>query len=245
MSFVPKFQLEVAAKIDSTNAALMGREGAIHGLALLAREQTSGHGRRGRSWDFSPGNLALSLGFEVMPAQSELVPRLSFLAGVALFDSVRALYPKAKALSLKWPNDLLLGTNKVAGLLMEARQSESRLRVVLGVGVNLVAAPANMHATSLLEETGLKYDPQAFAQDFLQRFTNLGSMLPDFSMLRSAWEERALHMGQEIFYGDRDQPNSMRKAVALRLLDSGALCVKDLLDGEERALLSEDTSLRI
>lgn len=244
MSYLPEFQLEIVAEVSSTNAALLALSSGIHGIALLAKKQTAGHGRRGRSWDFVEGNLALSFALELSGEAQSIVPRLSFLTGVALFDTVRSFAPELDALILKWPNDLMLRGKKLAGLLVEARQSGAALRVVLGVGLNLRGAPNLPDAISLYEATGLEVPPEEFAQAFFLHLSSHASLLDDYTKLRAAWERRSLKAGETVFYGDRDHPASMRRATLLGLLGSGALLVRDEARGEEVALLSEDTSLR-
>lgn len=244
MSFPTEFTLEIAAEVPSTNAALLARSSPIHGLALLAIKQTAGRGRRGRRWDFQAGNMALSLALEPEEKEQGLISLLPFLAGIALFDTVHSFVPHVEGMSLKWPNDLMLGKKKLAGVLVEVRRAGPAVKVVIGVGLNLCSAPSLPDAISLLESTGLALNPEEVASAFLTRFTKLSSMLDDFPKLRDAWEERARHAGREIFYGDRDNPSTMRRAAVLGLMESGALLVRDEESAEEIELLSEDTSLR-
>jgi BirA family biotin operon repressor/biotin-[acetyl-CoA-carboxylase] ligase len=110
----------VLQTVDSTMA-----EGAriAHSLAgpewLLALEQTAGHGRRGRAWASPPGNFFASLVMrpDGPPAAAAL---RSFVAALALREAFIAATGRAEALSLKWPNDVLLNGGKVAGILLES-----------------------------------------------------------------------------------------------------------------------------
>lgn len=124
---------------EAMRLALSGETGP---LWVVADRQTAGRGRSGRSWTSLPGNLSASLllSLAIPPAAAA---RLSLVAGVALFETVRVVAGDAslEGLSLKWPNDLLFDEAKVAGILVESSACVGRLTVVVGFGVNLVAAP--------------------------------------------------------------------------------------------------------
>jgi BirA family transcriptional regulator, biotin operon repressor / biotin---[acetyl-CoA-carboxylase] ligase len=112
--------------IGSTNARAreLAEAGAPHGTAVTAGEQTAGRGRQGRGWSTPPGSaLALSL---VIRAPD---PLLSLRAGLAVADLAGA------GALVKWPNDVLVGGRKVAGVLVEGRPQEGW--AVLGIGVNV------------------------------------------------------------------------------------------------------------
>ncbi len=118
--------------VDSTNlrAQLLARGGAPHGTLVTASEQTAGHGRQGRAWVTPAGRaLACSLVLRDPP------PLLPMLAALAVVDVAIALDAAARPAAIKWPNDVLLGGRKVAGILAEGRPQEGW--VVLGVGVNV------------------------------------------------------------------------------------------------------------
>jgi BirA family biotin operon repressor/biotin-[acetyl-CoA-carboxylase] ligase len=145
--------VEVVATTGSTNADLLGRGGA-DGQVLVAEEQTAGRGRMGRSWVSQPG---ASLTFSVLLRPVSVpAPRrgwLPLLTGVAVATAVRAV--ASVAAMLKWPNDVLVGDRKLAGILAE----QSGDAVVVGIGLNVATArdalptsPAGQQATSLLAE---------------------------------------------------------------------------------------------
>ena len=145
--------IEVVASTGSTNADLLRRGGA-EGQVLVAEEQTAGRGRMGRSWVSQPG---ASLTFSVL-LRPVLVPParrgwLPLLTGVAVAVAVRAT--AGVDATVKWPNDVLAGERKLAGILAE----QSGEVVVVGIGVNvattaeaLPASPGGLRATSLLVE---------------------------------------------------------------------------------------------
>jgi BirA family biotin operon repressor/biotin-[acetyl-CoA-carboxylase] ligase len=147
--------VEVVASTGSTNADLLAR-GGPEGQVLIAEEQTAGRGRAGRSWVSVPG---ASLTFSVLlrPASVPQASRgwLPLLTGVAVAAAVRSAADLAAV--LKWPNDVLVGDRKLAGILAE--QSSAGNAVVVGVGLNvatphdaLPVSPNGLPATSLLVE---------------------------------------------------------------------------------------------
>jgi BirA family transcriptional regulator, biotin operon repressor / biotin---[acetyl-CoA-carboxylase] ligase len=145
--------LEVVAATGSTNADLL-RRGGPEGQVLVAESQTAGRGRMGRSWLSAPG---ASLTFSVLlrPVSVPTARRswLPLLTGVAAARAVRDV--SGVAAVLKWPNDVLAGSRKLAGILAE----QSGDAVVIGIGLNvatpaeaLPVSPAGLRATSLLVE---------------------------------------------------------------------------------------------
>jgi BirA family biotin operon repressor/biotin-[acetyl-CoA-carboxylase] ligase len=123
---------------DSTNerARALAAAGAPHGTLVTADEQTAGRGRQGREWSAPPRSAVLmSL---VLRELSEIVP---LAAAVAVCE---ALPVEAQ---IKWPNDIWIDRRKVAGILVEGRPQEGW--AVLGIGLNVTAAPPLEHATAV------------------------------------------------------------------------------------------------
>lgn len=141
-------------RIGSTNdeAKRLALEGAPHGTVVHADEQTAGRGRLSRAWFSPPGNLYLSvlLRFELPPAR---LAELSFVAALAVADAVDGLLPKTIRATLKWPNDVLVGGAKIAGILLE--QAEGA--VIMGIGLDVLNAPtnANYRTTTIVANGGL------------------------------------------------------------------------------------------
>ena len=108
---------------------------AREGQWLIARWQHAGRGRQGREWQSLDGNFFGSVLVELR-ADDPPAPTLALLAGLALVEALKALPVQVDA-TLKWPNDVLLGDAKLAGILLE----RSGDRVVAGFGVNLATAP--------------------------------------------------------------------------------------------------------
>lgn len=133
-------ELAVHPVIGSTNAHLMSRAaaGSVAGCVSLAELQTSGRGRRGRSWSSPFGaNLAMSLGVALNRGPAEL-GGVSLVVGLAVLNALEEL--GVGSLALKWPNDVLLGGNKLGGILIEvARHVAGRQasELVIGIGMNI------------------------------------------------------------------------------------------------------------
>lgn len=131
---------EFVAETGSTNADLARRIRAGEQLAeghwLIADRQSAGRGRQGRDWRDGAGNF---MGSTVVHRRlgDPPAPTLALVTGLALYDAVFECIPRREGIVLKWPNDLLMGGAKVAGILLEGVERS----VVIGVGVNLVAAP--------------------------------------------------------------------------------------------------------
>ena len=129
----------------NTDCAARARAGAPEGLVLAAEEQTAGRGRLGRTW-LSPPRAALTFSVLLRPAGVPPARRgwLPLLAGVATATAVR--HVSGLDARLKWPNDLLLGPRKLAGILAE----QSGDAVIVGIGVNVSAARGELPATGRL-----------------------------------------------------------------------------------------------
>ncbi len=134
--------LEYHEMVDSTNraAAELALRGAPEGAVVVADAQSAGRGRMGRRWESPAGeNLYFSvlLTPSVEPAR---VPQLALVAAVAVHEGLAACCPDIPAL-IKWPNDILVGGRKLAGILCEASLEADRVhRVILGVGINVNGA---------------------------------------------------------------------------------------------------------
>lgn len=153
--------VELAACASSNDeAAELAARGAEHGTVVVAGTQTSGRGRLGRSW-FSPPGESLYLSCVLRPQLApDALPPVTLAAGIAIAEAVAGAVP---AVRVHWPNDVVVGERKLAGILTEmttrGRQVEA---AVLGVGLNVNVAgfPADLGrpATSLFLETGRRRD---------------------------------------------------------------------------------------
>jgi BirA family biotin operon repressor/biotin-[acetyl-CoA-carboxylase] ligase len=162
----------------STEAAEAGLAGDVGDVWFAALEQTAGRGRRGRPWQTVRGNLAASL-LVVPEVDAALNASLGFVAGVALGRALSDVAPDARLrlgldgadgqgtrIALKWPNDVVADGAKLAGILLEAhRRVDGTTAVVIGYGVNVVAAPQGLpYPATSLAGLGVETDaPTVFA----------------------------------------------------------------------------------
>jgi BirA family biotin operon repressor/biotin-[acetyl-CoA-carboxylase] ligase len=150
----PWRHLEVVEETGSTNSDLLARAGAgddIAGAVLVAEHQTAGRGRDGRSWRTAPRTqIAMSVAVAGGDVPTERWGLLPLAAGVAVVDTVRA--SGVDHAGLKWPNDVLAGHGKLAGILAEVAPSKSV--IVVGIGLNVFRSadgPVDPVAVSLTE----------------------------------------------------------------------------------------------
>jgi BirA family biotin operon repressor/biotin-[acetyl-CoA-carboxylase] ligase len=162
------------AECDSTNdeAAAWARQGAPHGAVVIADRQRRGRGRLGRSWHSPPEeNLYFSVVLRPAAMAPMRVPPITLAAGVAVAEAALDL---GIAASLKWPNDLLCGGKKAAGILAEMASAGERVEhVILGIGVNLNGTafppPLDGIATSLRLHAGRPIERELFTAALCRR----------------------------------------------------------------------------
>jgi BirA family biotin operon repressor/biotin-[acetyl-CoA-carboxylase] ligase len=176
----PWHRLDVLETTGSTNADLLARHGTgedIDGAVLIAEHQSAGRGRNGRAWSTPPrSQIALSVGIAargVPPAAWGWIP---LMTGVAVVDAVRAT--AGVDAKLKWPNDVLVGEGKLAGILAEVAAPDSVIVVGLGLNVTLTADEApDTRATSLL----------MLGSTMLDRSALLGAVLAELGARIDHW----------------------------------------------------------
>ena len=189
---------------DSTQVEAQRRsgQGERGPLWISTARQTRGRGRSGREWISPTGNLAATLLFEP-GCPAALLPQVSLVTGIAAFDAVAAHFDPAigtPPLRLKWPNDLLIGNAKLAGILIECMLQGADIIAMAGVGINIVKAPEiegrvltclSDHSDRPPAVSLLLRELAQRMQDWLQVW-NKGA---GFALIRSAWLARALPEG--------------------------------------------------
>lgn len=166
----------------------------IEGDWLVALSQDSGRGRHNRLWQSQAGNFFGSTLVQLKSGDPE-APSLALVAGLALIEAVEHAAPGAP-LGLKWPNDLMIGRSKLAGILLERTGD----RVVAGFGVNLAVAPEieGRETASLAAYAAIA--PQAFGPLLAGSFARLlgAWRLAEPATLVRAWEEKAHPVGTRL-----------------------------------------------
>ena len=225
--------------VDSTNAeakrrADMGEPGP---LWICSARQSKGRGRAGREWTSQVGNLFASLLIRLnCPIQT--ASQLALVAGVITYETVAKLiaYEGRAELLLKWPNDVLLAEEKVAGMLLEnlGTPNNKGSVVVIGTGINLANYPDNLPQPAIsLDAYGLTVTPAqalqvlaATTHEWLQRWGE-GATFPT---IRRAWLDRAGPLGRPLIV----RLNGTETEGTYAGLDSeGALKLRTA-DGEQR-----------
>lgn len=181
--------VRVVGETGSTNADLLAAAatGADEGLWLRAERQSAGRGRLGRGWSDGAGNLFASTIVRLRP-HDPAAHTLTLVAAVALADAVAVSAPGLA--KIKWPNDLMVGSAKLSGILLE-RSDDA---VVIGFGVNLASHPAlpDRDTTSMMA-LGIAVTPAALLAELVERFAAWLAVWrqDEGSVIRAAWEERA------------------------------------------------------
>lgn len=183
---------------DSTNQDAKKRAGeADFGpLWITAGQQTLGRGRTGRDWISPKGNFYGSHLFptDLRPDQRGLY---SFAAALAVFDTVSELCPNAD-LTLKWPNDVLLGGAKLSGLLLETGQTHTQAWVIMGIGINVASYPEGLDyaATSLSSLSGETVTLEKLRIKLVDKIDHWKRTLEisGFRPLRVVWLDRAANV---------------------------------------------------
>ena len=230
--------IRILDQTGSTNADLLalGRE-AREGDWLVARRQIAGRGRAGRQWEDGAGNFMGSTVVILRPGDP-LPQTLALVTGLAVAEAVGAV-PGAPEVMLKWPNDLLVGGAKLAGILLE-RAGDS---VVIGVGVNLLRAPdVPGRKTVSLADHGAPIDPGEFADLLADCFASAlarwrGGGWDD---LRAAWLARAHPIGTALSVNDRDGQPITGTFAGLGSDGAALLC---LADGTTRPIHAGDVEM--
>ena len=178
-------RIRFVERTGSTNADLLADEAAVEGAWLVALAQVAGKGRQGRQWQSLAGNFFGST-LVALRSGDPPAPALSLAAGLALIEAVETAAPDA-GLLLKWPNDLMLGHSKLAGILLE----RSGDLIVAGFGVNLASAPEIEGRSTASLGGGLT--PQAFAPLLAASFARVLAAWrsSEPASFARAWLERA------------------------------------------------------
>jgi BirA family transcriptional regulator, biotin operon repressor / biotin---[acetyl-CoA-carboxylase] ligase len=225
-------RVEILDAAPSTNAVVAdrAREGAPHGLVVVAEHQTAGRGRLDRSWE-TPARAALTFSMLLRPrVPAAEWPWLPLLAGHALAIALREAEVPA---GLKWPNDVLVGELKIAGILLERVETREGPAAVLGIGLNVSTTESELPvdtATSIAMATGSAPD----RTELLTRV--LGRLVDEYdawqaaespgrtAVLRAAYTEACVTVGREVRV---ELPGGEVRIGTARGIDAGGRLVVD------------------
>lgn len=235
--------------IDSTNskAYQLALGGAGEGEGVIAESQKKGRGRLGRHW-FSPPFLNLYLSVilrpKIPPHQASLITLMAAVATADAIQKYSGLLPL-----IKWPNDILLGDRKVAGLLNEIHSEIDRIHfVILGIGVNLnmdekmFSREIREVATSLKREMGQTISRKAFLQSLLGELERWYTIFlkEGGATVLEAWRERANIKGKRVKVTSFGETLI---GVAVDVDSDGALILK-MKDGEQKRIVAGDVEYK-
>ena len=237
--------LKVALAIDSTNVRMveLAQSESVAGHVLLAELQTAGRGRRGRRW-FSPfaRNLAVTLGVG-LSSQPEVFGSISLVVGLAVADLLQGL--GVRDVSLKWPNDVLIGGAKVCGILIELVKRADIYEGVIGIGINFEVAEGLRRTIEQpvtdLKEQGIEVGRNQLAGDLISMIVRYVDEFErrGFAPMRAAYEAIQAYRGQTCYVilgAERIE------GIVLGVANDGQLCLR-CAEGE-RLFNGGEVSLR-
>jgi BirA family biotin operon repressor/biotin-[acetyl-CoA-carboxylase] ligase len=213
----------------STEAKVMLSEGANEGLIVFAITQTAGRGRRGRSWLSPVGGLYFSILLNARLGDDK-TPLMGLLCACAVR---RALFSLGVNVEVKWPNDLLVGDKKIAGILSEAVTIDNETTgLVIGIGVNQNCPVSDMPpglewpTTSVIDEIGSETSIESLLCDIVNEIDSLLKIVEtnsSYSAVIEEWRKTSTTLGKPVRVHEDGQ---ITDGIALDIQEDGALLVK-------------------
>lgn len=243
-------ELIVLETTPSTNDFLMAYQKNLHDCCVVcvSHRQTSGKGRSGRVWQSPAGaSVSLSMGRYFSSDVLHRVTQLSLFCGVALAEWLQS---KGLSAQLKWPNDLLIGGNKLAGILIETRLKADQLYVVIGLGLNVKIDDAAMRhvdqpwtdlSRCLVEEKVYADRNQLVAEliEVLMRSCDLFAENNNV-WFKEKWQQYDILSGRDV---EVFSEAGVRPATVLGLADDCALLID--VAGQVQSVYAADVKLKI
>lgn len=180
----------------NTEALNQARQGADEGLCVVARQQTAGRGRHGRTW-LSPKDAGLYFSVVLRPrVEIKFLPLITLMSAVAVFDSLTELYQINP--DIKWANDVHINEKKICGILAEMTETKTGLAIVVGIGINLKSSnfPPELKATAtaLEEETAQKIKTETLLENLAAQMAKYYQIFQGDSgaeKIRREWTQRS------------------------------------------------------
>ena len=237
---------EVTGSTNDDCARLM-KEGAPHGTVVVAGQQLSGKGRRGRSWSSPAGeSVYMSIGLvpEILPDRASMLTLVMALAVTCALEETTDL----KNLYIKWPNDIVVGGKKVCGILTEMHMDGNRIdSVIIGVGINVgkreFEPELAQTATSLGIECGREFDRDNIIEKVLAHFETYYEKFvekSDMSTIMGEYVEKMINLDKEVRVLD---PHGEYEGTARGINELGELLVEKE-DGTICAVYAGEVSVR-
>lgn len=246
-----KHKLELFPIIPSTNEYLMGliksKAELLDGHTILAECQTKGRGRRGKTWQSPYGSHVYLSQYRTMDTGLSAASGLSLAVGIAVLNTINEF--STLDCQLKWPNDVLVNGNKIAGILVEAEgQTDGVCHLVIGVGINI-----NMPAvsgenigqpwTDLNTISDEKIDRNAFIVELLEQ---LESVYQEYQLYRldrlsEQWNSQNAFANQTV---ELSSASKTQVGKCLGIDSSGALLLEDPISKNVLKVFGGEVSLR-
>lgn len=204
MSWKEKYKLLIFNEIDSTRLEAIRIAQTIpeQNYIILAKTQTNGRGRQGRTWQSILGNLHVNI---LLKHNIDLnyLPQLSFVIAIAVYKTISSLPSKSKNnIKLKWPNDILINNKKISGIILETLNNNGNQYLSVGIGINIIDSPANIDqvTTNLVNENIEISDIEGLLNLLM---TNIDKYFilwktEGFSKIRQFWLKRAYNINERI-----------------------------------------------
>jgi BirA family biotin operon repressor/biotin-[acetyl-CoA-carboxylase] ligase len=229
--------------LPSTNdvAKRRARRGAKEGTVIIAEEQTAGRGRIKRRWLSPRGSIALSI---IIYPPLEYLPCLIMVASLAVAGSIEQV-TGLKA-QLKWPNDVLVGSKKVCGILVESDVRGNKVDyAVIGIGLNVNLKLSDFpqiapFATSLSQELGMAISRREMVQSLLAQAEKLYLALPAGDSVFKQWRDRLVTLGKEVQVSSGE---ATYEGTAESVASDGSLLLRQP-DGNLLKIVAGDVTLR-
>jgi BirA family biotin operon repressor/biotin-[acetyl-CoA-carboxylase] ligase len=241
-------RIDYFAQTDSTNvrARAVAAEGAPEGTIVVAEEQLQGKGRRGRAW-YSPAGEGIYISVILRPrVQPYEAPQLVLMTAVAAAETLLA--HAAVAATIKWPNDILVGGKKIAGILTEMSLDMDRIDyVIIGLGLNVNTPAEGLPpeiagiATSLRAETGRIFPRAELLRSYLENLERYYALFQarNFEPIRQRWLELSRIIGKQVKIAGIEQTY---EGEVVEIDPNGFLILKSP-DGTIQRILAGDVSL--
>lgn len=198
---------------------------------ILAKTQSAGRGRHGRTWISPSGNLHKSLILKLNNYDARTIYQLSFVMSVALHRVMSNLMDGEKPKN-KWPNDLLIEGKKIAGVLLEAHPAYNA--VIIGIGLNILKKPENlMYPATSLHSHGIYLSPKSLATQIGRQFQELLKSWEEgnFNNIVQEWKQQAWGIGKEASILYKQQ---VLRGTVYDIDDNGFLLLKEASGRIER-----------
>jgi len=186
--------------INSTNTEALNqaKQGADEGLCVVAKRQTAGRGRHGRTW-ISEKDAGLYFSLVLRPKiENKFLPLLTLMSAVAVYDVLREFYQLTP--DIKWANDVNIGERKICGILAEMTETKRGLAVVVGIGINLKSSyfPLKLEeiATSIEQEINQKIDADELLENLTKQLAKYYQIFKNENgaeTIRQEWANRSTY----------------------------------------------------